>query len=239
MPTAKAIGEASPTYLYDRDSPRLIYETLGPDVKLVAFLRNPIRAAFSAWSYNVMHGETLSFREALAAEREFLACEAAAGVERKVSPRRTAEGPAYYAKSYRYAPQLRRYLEQFGAKQLKVFIFEEFFQPDLPQYAQLCRFLGVSDEFTPEYGIHNPARTYRSDWARRIATQKALWMKPLEKLPLPVRVRLRRAFRALTMKPGAAATLEPDLRAELKQYFAPDVREVEALLGRDLSKVWF
>ena len=64
----KTIGEASPFYMYLREVPERIDETL-PDVKLIFILRNPVDRAYSHYWHEVKLGvEYLPFEEAIKRE---------------------------------------------------------------------------------------------------------------------------------------------------------------------------
>ncbi|MEX2132610.1 MAG: sulfotransferase domain-containing protein, partial [Acidimicrobiia bacterium] len=70
--TAKAIGEATPAYLYFPEVAERIATTL-PDVKILLLLRDPVDRAHSHYWHNRSVGrEKLEFAEAIAAWREFL-----------------------------------------------------------------------------------------------------------------------------------------------------------------------
>jgi hypothetical protein len=231
----KAIGEASISYLYDPESPRRIREFLGDHVKMIAILRNPVDMMYSLWGHVVRAGgESLGFMEGLAKERE-----------RQSDPEFAskclgwAANYAYTARAM-YAQQLERYYAVFNSSQIKVFIYEEFFQPGLPQYADLCSFLGIATDHVPGGQVHNPAGTVRSAWLRRVYNERMWWKEPL-KLIIPggLRKRLMEALYAFNQRPQALPALTVELRAKLQKTFDHDVRALEKLLGRNLSTVWF
>jgi hypothetical protein len=57
----KAIGEASPSYLWDQESADKIHYVV-PDARIIMILRNPVERAFSHYLMNVSVGtEKLSF----------------------------------------------------------------------------------------------------------------------------------------------------------------------------------
>jgi len=61
----KAIGEASPSYLEDPETPYLISQDVS-DARIIAILRDPVERAFSHYLMMVSQGfEKLSFRKAL------------------------------------------------------------------------------------------------------------------------------------------------------------------------------
>ena len=88
---SKAIGEASPSYLYDEEAPYLIKEKI-PKAKIIISLRDPIDRAYSQYLHFVRAGiETKPFCDALFNELG-----------------------DYYVQPGQYSDQVRRYLEVFG-----------------------------------------------------------------------------------------------------------------------------
>ena len=79
----KAIGEATPVYIYWEPALRRIYD-YNPAMKLIVLLRNPVERAYSQYQMCKSKGEvTCSFREMLDRELEM----------RRVDPRR--QSPLY------------------------------------------------------------------------------------------------------------------------------------------------
>ncbi len=66
-PQHRAIGEASPIYMYWETAPYRIWR-YNPQMKWILALRNPVERAFSAWNMETKRGkEKLPFAEAIAA----------------------------------------------------------------------------------------------------------------------------------------------------------------------------
>lgn len=231
-PEDRRIGEASVSYVADPEAPGRIMEILGPDVQLVALLRNPVDMAYSNWRYQHLRGvETLDFAASLAAESGRLhAPDSVNGWVHDVA----------YVTRASYAGQLRRFMDMFGPEQVRVYVFEEFFREGLPLYPDLCRYLGIDDAHAPEAKVHNKGGTIRSAWLRKALDTRMAWKEPL-KMIMPQRLRdaitarLRRFNRADT----PVEPLDAGLRADLEKRFSPGVRELEDILERDLSEVWF
>lgn len=232
--TQRAIGEASVGYLLDPGAARRIRETLGPGTRIIALLRDPVEAAWSIWNHTVRTaGETLSFAEAIAAEPGRLsgAIPAPPG----------GAHPRYYAylERVRYAPQVRRFLDEFGPGGVHVAIHEEFFADPAPAYAAVCRFLGVDDGHRPPFDVHSPARAPRWRWLANVVSRRSAWKGPLKVLPPAVRNRIRHRLDAWNASAPASGGLRPEERAELRRVLDPDVRELERVLGRSLRGPWW
>jgi len=100
-PAHKVIGEVCPDYLSCPQAPERIHACLGPDVKLMVTLREPISRAFSGYLYLRKHGLAApTFRETT-----------------KTAPELVEEG--------RYATHLRSYLQYFKQEQLHVALFDD------------------------------------------------------------------------------------------------------------------
>jgi hypothetical protein len=138
-----AVGEASTSYIFGPEVPERVKQSL-PRIKLIALLRNPVDRAFSNYWASRQNGlETLSFEEAIRREDE-RSCDATLN---HVMPF------AYIARS-RYDEQLRRFFAVFGAKQVRVHLFEDLLRDPAWVLRDLFEFLDV-------YPEHNPSRLDR------------------------------------------------------------------------------
>ena len=140
----KAVGEASPLYLYD---PRVAREikNLVPDARLIAILRDPVDRAYSAFLHLIRDRRetTADFFEAL-----------------QLEPGRIAdrwEHIWHYTAMGRYADQLARYYEVFPREQVKVVIYCDFRADPRGVIADILRFLEVDETFPIDDSTrHNP-----------------------------------------------------------------------------------
>ena len=134
-----AVGEASPLYLYHPETANRIRQTL-PDAKLIAFLRNPVDRAYSAFLHLV--------RDNRESERDF-----AAALARE--PERIAanyEHIWHYMSMGRYYEQLKRYYDRFPSEQIKVFLYRDLRTEPTRVLREIHGFLGVDADFCPNMG---------------------------------------------------------------------------------------
>lgn len=228
--------DISTTYLYDENTPRKIRELLGPDVKIIAFLRNPVDATYSIWKQLKHFGsDPLSFEEALNAEKT------------RMKNRGSLQGWApnyFYTDRYKYVPQLRRYFESFPAEQIRVYIFEEFFRDIEPNWRDLCEFIGASPTHRPESlgSVHNPgASGVKSALIRDLVVKNMAWKKYVTWLiPRDLKNKLKLKLDDWNKRKGGSGDeLDARIKARLEIEFEGDVRGLEKMLKRSLREVWF
>lgn len=221
-------GESSVTYIVDPTACERIYETCGQDVRLIFLLRNPAKAMYSGYGQVVkMHRERRPPEEALL--KSF-----------SITEWHVEQWPEHYYLRVRYAEHLKRFLKKFPASSIKVYIFEEFFQEGLPLYGDLCRFLGISEKHSPTEAVFNKGEVWKS-----YALNSFIWkyygkyLSPVVRrlLPQSARTRLRKGLEDWNKTP--LEPVDPALHRELQRRLSDDVRDLEKLLGRDLSSLWF
>jgi hypothetical protein len=226
----KAIGESSTAYLPCEASPGLIHRTLG-DIKIIIMLRNPSLRAFSMYGWNVMEGyETArTFREALELEEERV---------RSVEFREWCPNylPEYlYYRTGLYHDQVKRYLDEFPAGHVRMFLFEDFIKAPVETCQEVFRFLGVDAGFKPEIKVHNKGRipySPRLQWRlRKIAEFSTHWF------PKPVR-RLSEQLMDLNIARGRTVRIPADCLAMLDRRYRPGFPALQELTGLDVQARW-
>ncbi|MEM1041843.1 MAG: sulfotransferase [Bacteroidota bacterium] len=136
------VGEASPYYLFHPHAPRRIREAL-PEAKLIAFLRDPVKRAYSHYQMGVRRNkESLSFEEAVERERERLPGET---VKMLADEHYRSEFHQVYSYVERgiYVDQLEVYAELFGRDQLLVMPSEALFADTQATVDAVTDFLGL------------------------------------------------------------------------------------------------
>ncbi len=129
-----AIGEVTPNYIYDPACAERVYESLGPDIKLIVCLRNPAERAYSNYlMYFNWLWESETFKKAIELEPQRL-------------KEKTSQHLDYRARSC-YASQLVRYLKFYSPEQMFFIEFEnELKAAKDKMLAELFDFLGVDQE---------------------------------------------------------------------------------------------
>lgn len=191
----RAMGEFCPSYLYVRECRDRIRSLLGPAVKFIIALRNPVDRAYShychalrnwgepRWQRRGYPQETLGFEQALAQEPVRLA-----------SGEHHIRHQSYFSKGL-YAEQIKWYLEVFPPEQFYIYLLEDFISEPGRVLKEICTFLDI-----------NPYHTFRNPGKRLNAQTEGAMSDATRKL--------------------------------LMERYLPEIKELERLIGRDLS-AWY
>jgi hypothetical protein len=215
--TERVVGEASPTYLADPETPRRIH-AVAPGARILISLRDPVERAYSHYLMMRNNGKASgSFLDE--ARRGLVAPEPQAGM-----PLRPDVGL--------YHDAVRRYLDVFGAAQVQVILFEEFMADVAGTLARITRFLGVEHDFA---GFRPPA--YRPFGEARGPIVRYLFgnrtVARVSEAMIPPGLRRWIRERILVRK-AAKPQMDHEARALLCDFYRDDVARVATLLGRPL-----
>lgn len=216
-----AIGEASPSYLYNPLSAEEIRRTI-PHAKLIAILRHPAERAYSHYLELIRDDrETVSsFERALASEKQ-----------------RIDAGwhwAWHYTKMGLYYQQLKRYYDRFPREQIRVFLQEELDNEPQRVLQEIYRFLGVRSDVTADLSVrHNRSGIPRNRSLNELLEGRSLAKEGL-KLIIPQRIRTQIKERLLGWN-LQRPQLSSELHAKLTEFFRPELEALEQLIEVDLS----
>lgn len=231
----KRVGEASVWYLYSKKAAYEIKE-FNPEASIIIMLRNPVDMMYSLHSQGLYNGneDMEDFEEALNAEED-----------RKKSSRlpkhyHLREG-LYYRDVVRYYEQVKRYIEVFGRERVHIIIFEEF-KRDTPKfYRDTLRFLGVDEEFSPEFKIINPNKVVKNKFLRDLIRFPSDTEKKIIKLLIPNK-KIRQYIKNWTSNKiidfRPRPPMSPELRKKLLIEFESEIKKLSDLLGINLAHWW-
>jgi Sulfotransferase family len=214
--TEELLGEASTSYLWDRHAAERIKRVV-PEARILIMLRDPIDRAYSQYWNDVREGiETRSFLDALLEEQR--------------------SGPGGWGVSSlhidcgRYADQVERYLDHFGAR-VHVLFFEDFVGKEASTIAELHSFLGVG---SPDAGAAprrmNPASLPRNRLSAALFASGKLRRVVRATVPRPLRGRLRAGL----LKQATPPPMDPGARRLLTEIYRPELGRLAELLGRSV-----
>ena len=217
-----AVGEATPFYLWDPESPRLIREAV-PEAKVIIMLRDPVERAFSDYlMLSVYYDfEPLSFTEALQANAR---------------QQESRWGARLYLELGEYSKQVQRYLDVFGTSKVKVILFEDFKTDTRGTVNEVLKFLNVPETHSMEISeVHNPFSVPKTRLAQQIISNEALRRLAQRFVPKPARDLV---IHKLLFKRTPKPQMPESARAFLQEYYREDVSILRAMLNRELPWQW-
>ncbi len=238
QPQHLALGEASPFYLYSQ----VAFENLrafNPQAKIILSLRNPVDFVHSYHRLNLSllredQPDLLRAWELQAARR------------RGEAIPRSARHPELllYGELGQYSRYVERLYRIFPREQVKIILFDDLTADTRRVYREVLAFLGVPDDGRRQFPrvnasfenksrvlaalFHPPQPVYRA-FMRLIS----LFGVRFTEMVSVVYNRIER----LNTRPARRQALPPEVRRRLQAHFAPDVRRLAELIGRDL-RMW-
>ena len=204
------VGEKSADYLAHPLAPARAAALL-PAARLVVQLRNPVERAYSDYKMLYRRG-TIS-----GPPEDYL---------------RPGSDQPRFLESGRYAHHLRQWLEQFDQAQLCVLLYEDVRTSPRETVERVCRHIGAEPHYSEQVGT----RPVNDGAARLLPLGMRKWLAPLKPLAQPLRGTAGfEKVRGLLAGEVAYPALSPDTRAWLADYYAEDVEQLAALIGRDLG----
>ena len=221
----KAVGEASPTYIYIPGTAERIFSII-PDVKIIAILRNPADRAFSAYMHLVRDGNETSnnFQEALNKENEIIT---------------NNWGPIWhYINSGFYFKQLSKYYEVFDKSQIKIVIYDDFERDPQIELRRIYKFLDIDDNFEANTNSRpNVSGIPKNRIYQKVVDYFFMHANPIRSLsrllfPEETRWRVTTKFRNLNLRKNQ---MPENIRKQLLNIFKDDIIQLEKLIDKDLS----
>jgi len=219
----KAIGDASPGYLWDVNAARLIHE-VSPDARIVIILRDPIERAQSHYLRIKWWGlDPLSFPEA---------------VKRDVSDNPIGWWSKFlYVETGMYYEQVRRYLDLFGKEQVGIFLTEDLEKDTPGVVGAIARHIGIDPALLDQQElqrVHNVSRAPRLKWLYDAVRATVSLRMRMKILPEPVRKWM--SYNSVFYK-SDKPRIEPEASQYLQAIYGPDLIKLEELLGRKLPQL--
>jgi len=212
------VGEVCQDYLFHPQAADRIRETLGPAVKLMVSLRDPVERAWSSFLYARKHGiGPTTFGEALRTQPELL-------------------------DHGRYATGLNRFLEHYPREAVHVAIFDDLARDPQGFLDAVTDFLGVDPLPLSEKDLEArlPAAKARSVALAHVARRTADWVRAHDGARLVGMVKRSPLVHRALYRPidRNAVRPDPDDVATVRVALNDEVAAVEELLGLRLREVW-
>jgi hypothetical protein len=230
----KIIGEASSNNLYSEVAVKGI-KKFNPDAKIIILLREPVEFLRSLYQELFHVEQAKNLKEAL--ELEDIRKEG-----HKIKTKIQIIPTLFYSKRVKYARQVKRFVDNFPNKNIKVIIFEDFKKDNLKTYKEICEFLGVGGDFRPEIRKKNAAKKRKLKRIWFFLDQRGITLASIKKF-LPKKVW---RFGKFLFKKEGKERIDKKFREELMKKFKPEVVKINDLLHeenliereKDLVKFW-
>jgi hypothetical protein len=202
----RAIGEATPEYLYKKDVPKRIFETL-QDVKFIAILRNPADRAFSA--YNMFKGKFkgMPFEEAIKKSKALL------------------NKGLYYE-------QLLNYKNYFPFDRFLILIFDDLQRDDIAVSRNIFQFLEIDTNFIPSISnkaVNMPIFPKTQDLLLKM--NLGFLIEFIKKTSLDSF--FRKIYKSHRLR--KPLKISPEARQFLTEFYRVPNQKLGKLIGKDLS----
>jgi len=229
-----AIGEASTFYLMSKSAVKNIH-SYNPDSRLIVILRNPLEMLPS---YHLQLQFSMFEDEADFSQAWELQSERREG--RRIPGKCKDPGLLQYGNLARFGEQLRRVYDSFPKEQVLVLFFDDFRRSPKEVYRKVIAFLNLPDDGREHFPVVNPAKRARFPFLNRLlrAPPEPLMnlVRRLSGTPLlaPL-IRLHGHIVKRNVVRVSSAPLSEEMRKKIVASYADDIRELESLVGRDLS----
>jgi len=223
----KVCIEASPCYLYYKNTPNFIKKTLGDQLKFIMVLRDPTERAFSHYLLNKSLFKNLQdtdFNESLRIENQ-----------------RIKKNDIYlfhYKAIGMYYKQVKRYFDIFGKENCLVILFHNFQNDKVKTYQNIFSFLNIDQNFIPSH-INSSINISSSQpldniYGKIIYNNFNFKHKLKSILPNVIKNKIKKY---LIKKSTSIETMPNDVHLFLKGYFEEDIDKLSNLIDEDLT-VW-
>lgn len=213
----QVLGEITPTYIYDPDSPERIASV--PSItKLLVIVRNPVNRAYSWYGLQIKNGHYSGSFEA------FL-----------------TEYPQVIEHGF-YSRYLKNYYRFFDKEQILVLIYEQATAYIPETKGSLAHFLGIAAErFPPDAGTRRINRSYlpRARLAYSLANKVAWdYLRYRWDFDWVVNLGKRLGIERLFGEAGPLPPMKEETRQYLGEIYKEEIMYLESLLQTDLN-IWY
>lgn len=205
----KAIGEATPAYIYKPDVAQLIKSRM-PDVKLIASLRNPIDRAYSQY-WNL-----------------FATAPSEGHINKRLSFEEKLEFTPSLIEQGFYDAELSTFYEIFPKDNMLILVYEETTRNPVSEFKKIYEFLGVNPN------IVSPILDVRiNSAASKLGKSRVLDMAS-KAFYRVVRIPAL-AKRIDDINAKQLPEMNPKTRESLRQRYFSSISNLEQMLNKDLS----
>ena len=230
----KIIADFTPSYLFDENAPKRIFESLGEDMKFLVIFRNPVDRAYSHYLHSKRDDyENEDFEEALELE-----------VSRLKKYKDQSDYLLYLRHSYLqqglYSEMLDRYLQYFSLDNFLFIHFEDEFMKDRDfTIRKILDFLKIDNSILLNTDIRsNPSSKEKSRVLNKIIRTRG-WLRKVMKFIVPsiqLRQIIRNRIQRANSKEFKFQQLSQELKSDiLEKYFREDISNLERIINKKMN----
>ena len=132
---------------------------------------------------------------------------------------------------------MQRFLEVFGRERVHFITFEELTENTEKVFREVCNFLAINPAAQANFPVKNQMKRLRVPALGRFMRIPPKFARTIFRAaaPLSFRRKLYDSLWGLNVKVEQRQQLQPELSRQLATEFAPDIKRLSQLLGRDLS----
>jgi len=214
----KAVGEMTNAYLYSTQAAKNISQKF-PDAKIIMILRNPVERLFSHYLMDLRTGyEAENFLPSL---------------KKDMSSEVKGWGISnLYLELGMYHEQVKRYLDNFPAEQVKIFLYNDFKKDAGLVLKEISRFLEVDSSFQFDISrSYNTASVPKTKWLGKFVQRNRGINFLKSRLPKQWNTRLKKILFTSRNKPEMTG----EERKFVADLYKEDIKKLSLLINTDLS----
>jgi len=230
----KIIADFTPSYFFDKNAPKRIFESLGRNMKFLDILRNPVDRAYSHYLHSKRdYHENENFEEALELE-----------VNRLKKYKDQSDYLSYLRHSYihqgTYSQMLERYLQYFNLNNFLFIHFEdELLQERDLTIKRILDFLEVDNSVLLNTDIRsNPSSKEKSKMLKKLMKKRGWWRKVIKFMVPSMQLRqgIRNRIQRINITEFKAHQLSQEVKLDLlERYFRKDISDLERILNKKMN----
>ncbi|MBT3417986.1 MAG: hypothetical protein HN427_04350 [Flavobacteriales bacterium] len=230
----KIIADFTPSYLFDENAPKRIFESLGKDMKFLVIFRNPVDRAYSHYLHSKRDNHEIEiFEEALELE-----------VSRLKKYKDQFDYLSYLRHSYLqqglYAEMIDRYLQYFSLDNFLFIHFEdEFLQDRDLTIRNILDFLKVDNSILLNTDIRsNPSSKEKSRVLKKIIKKRGWWRKVIKFMVPSIQLRqiIRNRIQRINSTEFKYQQLNQEVKSDiLEKYFREDISNLERIINKKMN----
>ncbi len=213
------LGEASVSYLYSFKAAKEIYK-FNPDAKILAILRDPIERAYSHYIMDLRDGLTTGKDFVNEVLNDFKKAEKGWGISH------------LYVELGLYYNQLKRYLDIFPKRNVKIVLFEELKSNAEKTIREIFEFLGINPNVEINFEKKENVGVVPQNLVLNKFVQK-IRKRMSPHIPKFLRTKVKGFYKKVLFQEKPKLTSRQ--RKILMPFFKEDIEKTQKLINRDLS----